>query len=94
MTFSNYDNEQSKVIKEILSNDYKQYDSEHGINQKLQTIGNLLSIVRTWIADCGRIEGKDEETIRNSGGSIFTIGSYKLGVNGPTSDIDALCVAP
>ena len=50
--------------------------------------------MREWIAECGKEDGKDEDTIKNSGGSIFTIGSYKLGVNGPTSDIDALCVAP
>ena len=32
MNFSSFDNEQSKVIKEVLRNDYKQYDSEQGIN--------------------------------------------------------------
>ena len=51
-------------------------------------------IVHEWIKNCGQKEGKDQETIEKSGGKIFTFGSYRLGVNGPNSDIDALCVAP
>ena len=47
-----------------------------------------------WIQLCGRKLDKDDETIINSGGKIFTFGSYRKGVNGPGSDIDTLVVAP
>ena len=47
-----------------------------------------------WVKECGRQENKDKDTIENSGGKIFTSGSYRLGVTGPSSDIDVLVVCP
>ena len=54
----------------------------------------LEEIIREWIKNVGRSENKDEDTINNSGGKIFTFGSYRLGVHSPGTDLDTLCLAP
>ena len=57
-------------------------------------MAKLNNIVRDWIKDVGRAQGKSEEEVELLGGKIFTFGSYRLGVHSPDTDIDALCVAP
>jgi poly(A) polymerase len=86
--------EQSAKIREILRVDFCQYESKAEQNKKKEILGKLDAIIQEWIQMCGKRDGKDENTIYKSGGKIFTFGSYRLGVNGPGSDIDALCVAP
>eukprot|EP00933_Yihiella_yeosuensis_P021355 TRINITY_DN16903_c0_g1_i1.p1 TRINITY_DN16903_c0_g1~~TRINITY_DN16903_c0_g1_i1.p1 ORF type:complete len:505 (+),score=82.72 TRINITY_DN16903_c0_g1_i1:132-1517(+) len=54
----------------------------------------LEEIVMEWITEVGVAAGKSPEEARNCGAKITTLGSYRLGVVHPGSDIDTLCIAP
>ena len=82
------DFEESKKIERLLDVDFAQYESRPDFEKKKKILATLSDIVIRWVQQCSDEDNKD------SGGAIFPFGSFKLGVNGPNSDIDILCVAP
>lgn len=57
-------------------------------------LGRLASLVKRFVHKISLARGLSEEAATAAGGKIFTFGSYRLGVHGPGTDIDTLCVVP
>eukprot|EP00927_Polykrikos_kofoidii_P064667 TRINITY_DN6013_c0_g1_i4.p1 TRINITY_DN6013_c0_g1~~TRINITY_DN6013_c0_g1_i4.p1 ORF type:complete len:747 (+),score=144.00 TRINITY_DN6013_c0_g1_i4:20-2260(+) len=69
-------------------------ETPEGMEHREAVLDELNEAVRRWLTDMGMKEGMQEEAARNSAFKIVTLGSYRLGVVQPTSDIDALCIGP
>lgn len=57
-------------------------------------LGRVASLVKKFVQKVSIARGLSEAAANAAGGKIFTFGSYRLGVHGPGSDIDTLCVVP
>jgi poly(A) polymerase Pap1 len=57
-------------------------------------LGRVSALVKKFVRTVALMRGLSESTANAAGGKIFTFGSYRLGVHGPGTDIDTLCVVP
>lgn len=57
-------------------------------------LGRVAALVKRFVRTVSLSRGLSEAAANAAGGKIFTFGSYRLGVHGPGSDIDTLCVVP
>ncbi|KAI9574283.1 poly-A polymerase [Boletus coccyginus] len=57
-------------------------------------LGRVAAVVKKFVYEVSLKRGLSETAASAAGGKIFTFGSYRLGVHGPGSDIDTLCVVP
>ncbi|KAG7391109.1 hypothetical protein PHYPSEUDO_005876 [Phytophthora pseudosyringae] len=61
---------------------------------KLEVLKEISDLLTKWVKMVGRERELSEEHIALTKGSLFLAGSYRLGLDDPNSDIDAVCVAP
>jgi poly(A) polymerase len=57
-------------------------------------LGRLAALIKRFVRKISLARGLSEAAADAAGGKIFTFGSYRLGVHGPGTDIDTLCVVP
>ncbi|RDW71154.1 hypothetical protein BP6252_07717 [Coleophoma cylindrospora] len=70
------------------------YESAADTNKRAVVLQSLQAITEEFVKQVSKRKGLPEVVVRNSGGKIFTYGSFRLGVFGPGSDIDTLVVVP
>jgi len=57
-------------------------------------LGRLAGLVKSFVKTVSLARGLSDAAAETAGGKIFTFGSFRLGVHGPGTDIDTLCVVP
>lgn len=70
------------------------FESEDEAKMRELVLGRVAALVKKFVYDLGIARGLSDTAARAAGGKIYTFGSYRLGVHGPGSDIDTLCVVP
>jgi hypothetical protein len=70
-------------------------DAKFAFDFRRETVlGRVAAAVKKFVYEVSLSRGLSEAAANAAGGKIFTFGSYRLGVHGPGSDIDTLCVVP
>ncbi|KAA1466552.1 Poly(A) polymerase [Dentipellis sp. KUC8613] len=70
------------------------FESEEEARTREIVLGRVAALVKSFVREVSLARGFSEAAAAAAGGQIFTFGSYRLGVHGPGSDIDTLCVVP
>ncbi|KII94657.1 hypothetical protein PLICRDRAFT_693005 [Plicaturopsis crispa FD-325 SS-3] len=87
---------EKEVTRTLMEELRKQntFESEQEARTREIVLGRVAAIVKKFVKTVSMARGLSEAAATAAGGKIFTFGSYRLGVHGPGSDIDTLCVVP
>ncbi|KAJ7730508.1 Poly(A) polymerase, partial [Mycena olivaceomarginata] len=70
------------------------FETEEESRRREIVLGRVAALVKKFVKEVSLAKGLSETASNAAGGKIFTFGSYRLGVHGPGSDIDTVCVVP
>ena len=70
------------------------FESENSTKKRVEVLSLFQKMVQEFVYTVSRRKNMSDGMAKDSGGKIFTFGSYRLGVYGPGSDIDTLVVVP
>ncbi|KAJ7055025.1 poly-A polymerase [Mycena amicta] len=90
-------NEREKEVTVTLMEELKRqnvFESQAESRMRELVLGRVAALVKKFVRKVSTKRGLTEAAANAAGGKIFTFGSYRLGVHGPGSDIDTLCVVP
>eukprot|EP00929_Paragymnodinium_shiwhaense_P105996 TRINITY_DN71080_c0_g1_i1.p1 TRINITY_DN71080_c0_g1~~TRINITY_DN71080_c0_g1_i1.p1 ORF type:complete len:558 (+),score=111.41 TRINITY_DN71080_c0_g1_i1:212-1885(+) len=87
------DFEQTKRMIRELDLEFPR-ETDEGMGHRDSVLQELEEIVTKWMTEMGVKEGKTPEEAQRCSLKIVTLGSYRLGVVQPSSDIDTLCIGP
>ncbi|GFV78137.1 poly(A) polymerase gamma [Trichonephila clavipes] len=84
---------ETRDLEKVLR-DFDIFESPEELNHRQEVMDKLYLLVNQWIKSISFKKNMPSNVAETTKGTIYSFGSYRLGVHSKGSDIDALCIAP